>query len=202
LQQGNQELSSALLVQSDARFIAVDQTLGLGQRRLAFNRRRCAQDGRVLECARSLRSDFISLTLGKVRTRQFEKNPFLIIVQDSGQTSILDDLDYLDLKDGSSLIPLDSLSPSFCPVAETITLDFPEPFCHDCGHEERLFWQRILSEHAEGQKAISYQFKTIAKLGLVDSSRYDTVLFIVPIEAVNLDSLEKRITIPAAVSNV
>lgn len=55
------------------------------------------------------------------------------------------------------------------PVAETITLDFPEPFCHDCGHEQRLFWRQILSKHAEGQKAISYRFKTIAKLGLVDS---------------------------------
>ena len=66
-------------------------------------------------------------------------------------------------------------------------------------HEKRLFWQRILSKHAEGQKAISYQFKTIAKLGLVDSSPYDTVLFILPIDAVNFDSLEKCITIPAAV---
>ena len=88
------------------------------------------------------------------------------------------------------------------PVAETITLDFPEPFCHDRRHEKRLFWRRILSKHAEGQKAISYQFKTIAKLGLVDSSPYDTVLFILPIEAVNFDSSEKCITIPAAVSNV
>jgi hypothetical protein len=52
-------------------------------------------------------------TLGKVRTCQFEKNPFLVIVQDSGQTSILDDLDYLEFKDGSNLIPLDSLSLRF-----------------------------------------------------------------------------------------
>jgi hypothetical protein len=65
--------SSGLPLQSEARFIAVDQTLGLGQRRSAFNRRRCAQDGHVLGCARSLRSDFISLTLGKVGTCQFEK---------------------------------------------------------------------------------------------------------------------------------
>jgi hypothetical protein len=49
--------------------------------------------------------------LGKVRTCQFEKNPFSVIVQDSGQASILDDLDYLEFKDGSSLI--DSLSLRF-----------------------------------------------------------------------------------------
>jgi hypothetical protein len=87
-----------------------DLALGLCKRRPAFNRQRCAKYGRVLECARSLRSNFISLTLGKVRTRKFEKNPFVVIVQDSCQTSIVYDLGYLDLKDGSSLIPLDSLS--------------------------------------------------------------------------------------------
>jgi hypothetical protein len=85
----NQQPFWAILVQSDVRFVAVDQTLGLCQRRPAFNRRRRAQHGRVLEDSRSFRSNFISLTLGKVRTSKFEKNAFVIIVQDSGQTSIV-----------------------------------------------------------------------------------------------------------------
>ena len=58
------------LVDEDGR-PAHDQALGLWKRRPAFNRRGCAQYSRVIECARSLRSDFISLTLGKVRTREF-----------------------------------------------------------------------------------------------------------------------------------
>jgi hypothetical protein len=51
--------------------------------------------------------------LGQSRDLSVRENPFLIIVQDSGQTSILDDLDYLEFKGGSSLTPLDSLSLRF-----------------------------------------------------------------------------------------
>ncbi len=104
--------SSGLPVQSEARFIAVDQTLGLGQRRPAFNRRRCAQDGHVRMCPIAPLGLHIS-DLGQSRDLSVRENPFLIIVQDSGQTSILDDLDYLEFKDGSSLTPLDSLSLRF-----------------------------------------------------------------------------------------
>jgi hypothetical protein len=46
------------------------------------------------------------------------------IVQDSGQTSILDDLDYLEFKDGSSLI--DSLSLRFLLAFPFLT--FPNEF--------------------------------------------------------------------------
>jgi hypothetical protein len=61
--------------------------------------------------------------LGRSQDLSVREKSFLIIVQDSGQTSILDDLDYLEFKDGSSLIPLDSRS---LRTPDTVELDWSQ----------------------------------------------------------------------------